>query len=135
MAENVWRVNFCGNGYTRGTKAEDFALLRSAELALANGFTHFAIMESKTGSTVTAVTTPTTSTTTGSASTYGNNTSFNATTNTYGGQTQFISKPSATNTVVMFKGRPDVQGMVYDAQFICNSIGKKYEITCNATPN
>jgi hypothetical protein len=32
----------------------------------------------------------------------------------------------------MFKGKPDIQGMVYDAKFVCQSLGQKYEVTCGA---
>jgi hypothetical protein len=129
---NVWKVSFKGNGYTKGDKAEDFAMLRSAELSLANGFTHFAFASSKTGVETSAMTTPTTSHTTGNASIYGNTISGSSTTRTYGGETIFISKPSASNTVVMFKGKPDLNTMVYDANFICNSLGTKYKVVCNA---
>jgi hypothetical protein len=41
LDENVWRVTFEGNGYTREQRAEDFALLRSAELTLEKGFYAF----------------------------------------------------------------------------------------------
>lgn len=129
---NVWKVSFKGNGYTSGDRADDFAMLRSAELALANGFTHFAFASSKTGVETSTMTTPTTSYTSGSASVYGNNVYGNSTTRTTGGNTIFVSKPSANNTVVMFKGKPDVNSMVYDASFICNSLGTKYKVVCNA---
>ena len=129
---NVWRVSFRGNGYTKGERAEDFALLRSAELTLANGFTHFAFAESRTGSEVSTYTAPTTSYTTGSANIVGNNVYGNATTSTRGGGTTFIHRPSAVNTVVMFKGKPDSSNMMYDANFVCTSVGKKYEVVCNS---
>jgi hypothetical protein len=129
---NVWRVSFRGNGHTRGEKAEDFAMLRSAELALANGYTHFAFASSRSGSETSTMTTPTTSYTTGSANVYGNSIYGNATTTTSGGNTYSISKPRSTNTVVMFNGKPDVGGMVYSANFVCDSLGKKYEVVCNA---
>lgn len=133
LDENVWRVTFEGNGYTREQRAEDFALLRSAELTLEKGYTHFGLAGSRSSTETGAFTTPSTSYTTGSAYGSGNYAYGSATTRTYGGQTYFISKPSTKNTVVMFKGKPDVQGMVYDAKFICQSIGPKYGITCGAT--
>lgn len=133
LDENIWRVTFSGNGYTREQRAEDLALLRSAELTLEKGYTHFGLAGSKSSSETGAFTTPTTSHTTGSAYGSGNYVYGNATTRSYGGQTVFVSKPSTTNTVVMFKGKPDVQGMVYDAKFICQSLGQKYEVTCGAT--
>ncbi|GIX25986.1 MAG: hypothetical protein KatS3mg122_3217 [Caldimonas sp.] len=42
---NVFRVSFRGNGYTRAERAEELALLRSAELTLKNGFTHFVVID------------------------------------------------------------------------------------------
>ena len=126
LAENIFRVSFIGNGYTRGERAEDFALLRSAELTLEHGYTHFALAGSNTSSETSAVTTPTTSYTTGSAYASGGRVYGNATTNTYGGQTIFISRPTASNTVFMFKGKPDIQGMIFDAKFLYDSIRKKY---------
>jgi len=133
LDENVWRVTFAGNGYTREQRVEDFALLRSAELTIGKGYTHFVLAGSKSSSEIGAFTTPTTSNTTGSAYRSGNYIYGNATTQTYGGQTVFVSKPSTTNTVIMFKSKPDGQGMVYDAKFICQSLGQKYEVTCGGT--
>lgn len=130
LGENVWRVSFEGNGYTKVQKAEDFALLRSAELTLEKGYTHFGLVDSRSSRGKGAFTTPTTSYTTGSAYGAGNYAYGHATTQTYGGQTFFVSWPFITNTIVMFKGKPDVQGMVYDAKFICQSLGQKYEVTC-----
>lgn len=132
LDENVWRVTFEGNGYTREQRAEDFALLRSAELTLEKGYTHFGLTDSRSRIETDAFTTPSTSYTTGSAYGSGNYVYGNATTRTYGGQTYFISKPSTTNIVVMFKGKPEVQGMVYDAKFICHSLGQKYGVACGS---
>ena len=107
-------------------------MLRSAELTLKNGFTHFAFASAKTGSETSVITTPTTSYTTEYVTAYGNTAYGNATTRTTGGQTYYVSKPSANNTVVMFKGKPEVTAMVYDASFICNSLGMKYKVACNS---
>jgi hypothetical protein len=133
LAPDVWRVAFRGNGYTRGERAEDFAMLRSAELTLANGFTHFAFLSSKTGTDVSSYTAPVTATTTGSAYVYGNSISGSSITRYTGGDTTYVSKPTANNTVAMFKVNPNISAMVYDANFICNSLGKKYEVVCNAS--
>ncbi len=131
LDSNVWRVAFRGNGYTRGEKAEDFALLRSAELALANVFTHFAFSSSRTGTEVRLFTTPITATTSGSANVSGNSVFGSSTTRFSGGDTIYISAPTTNNVVVMFKGKPELNATVFDAGFICNSLGKKYEVTCN----
>lgn len=115
LAENVWRVTFAGNENTREDQAEDFALLRSAKLTLENGYTHFSFTSSRSSTQIVADTTPTISYTTG---------------NIVGEKTSFTSKPSTTNTVVMFKEKPETQGMFYDAKFVCQSIGQKYKVNC-----
>ncbi len=126
LGENIFQVSFRGNGYTSRERASDFSLLRSAEVALENGFRYFVIVESEKGSKVGAYTTSTTSYTTGSAHGSGNYAYGSATTTTYGGQTYFISKPRATNTILCFKEKPEINGLVFDAEFVAKSIRQKY---------
>ena len=128
LDKNVFRVSFQGNGYTGANRAEDMALLRSAELTLKNGFTHFVIVDGRSRTDYSAFTTPTQSNTTGSVSSYGNTASFNAQTRTTGGQTFIAAKPSSTNTIICFIGKPDINALVYDANFIFSSLGAKYGI-------
>jgi hypothetical protein len=130
IAENVWRVTFEGNGHTGSKKAEDFALLRAADLTLKTGYTHFGLASSTAKENMAAVVTPQTSTTNMNAYRTGNAISGTATTNTFGGNMMFVSFPTANNTVVMFKGKPQGRDMVFDARFICNSIARKYEVAC-----
>lgn len=128
LDSNVFRVSFKGNGYTRADRAEELALLRSAELALKNGFTHFVIVQGQSGAQYGTYTTPMQANTTGSATVYGNTAYGRSTTTFTGGQTFLITKPSTTNTIVCFKGRPEVNGLVYDANFIYNSLASKYGV-------
>ena len=133
---NVFQVSFRGNGYTHQERANDFALLRSAEVALENGFQYFAIVDGQRYAETKAFTTPSTSTTQLNANTYGTVNSFGntasysgttygtATTTTYGGQTYLISRPTASNTIVGFKERPD--GFAYNAPMIIKSLKAKY---------
>lgn len=116
LAENIWRVSFEGNGYTRQQRAEDFALLRCAEVTLEKGFTHFALANS-------ASRTDFSSASTSSTTRYRGNRS------TTTSDTDIIVKPSTTNVVVMFNSKPDNQ-MAYDAKMICGDLGRKYEVTC-----
>ena len=132
LAPNVWKISFRGNAKTTKSKAEEFTLLRSADLTIQNGFEYFVLADSSSDSSYSSYTTPTSSTTTFNANTQGNNISGIANTNTYGGQTMHFSKPSTSNTVVMHKEKPEVQGMIYDARFICNSLGAKYQVQCGA---
>ncbi len=128
LGENIFRVTFKGNGFTSPERASDFTLLRSAEVALENGFKYFIIVDSEKYTEIEAFTTPTTSYTTGSVYGDGSYAHINATTTTYGGQTYFISKPSSTNTIVCFKEKPKIDGVVYDAELIVRSIRDKYGI-------
>jgi len=127
---NVFRVSFRGNGYTRAERAEELALLRSAELTLQNGFTHFLIVDGRSRERLGTYTTPTQSFTTANATAFGNSAYGTARTTTYGGQSFVVSRPSTTNTIVCFKEKPSIQALVYDAKFICNSLGKKHGVVC-----
>lgn len=130
LAPNVYRVSFDGNGYTSSTRAEELALLRSADLTLQKGFKFFGLADSNLENSISTHTTPVTSTTTVNANAYGNSIYGTANTTTTGGQTYLMSKPSAKNLVVMFEEKPEVLGMIFDAAFICESIGAKYKVTC-----
>jgi len=135
---NVFTVTFNGNGYTGRDKANDYALLRSAELVLEHGFKYFVIVDAQQYSKNSTYTTPTTATTNvnantyGSAYSYGNNTTYNA--NTYGtaittvsgGQTYNISKPRTSNTIVCFTEKPE--GFAYNAEFLAESLKQKYGV-------
>ena len=128
LGPNIFRVSFRGNAYTSRERAEDFTLLRAADVTLEKGFRYFVIVNSEAGTKVGAFTTPTTSYTTGSAYGYGNYAYGSATTKTYGGQTYLISKPSDIDTILCFKDRPQGAGLVYDAEFVSNSIRQKYKV-------
>ena len=43
LQEQVWRISFRANRYTREEDVVDFLFLRSAELTLQSGFTHFVV--------------------------------------------------------------------------------------------
>lgn len=128
LGENIFLVSFRGNGYTSRDRAIDFSLLRAAELTLENGFRYFVVIESEKHTEIDTYTTPSQSYTTGSAYSYGNYTSGSATTTTYGGQTYIISKPRATNMIICFKDKPDINGLIFNARFIVKSIKQKYDI-------
>ena len=128
LGENIFRVTFRGNGYTKPERAADFALLRCAELALQYGFQYFVVIDANSYSKQEAYTAPTQTTTTGSASVTGNSIYGSSTSTTYGGQTFFITKPRETDTILCFKDKPDVSGLVYDANFLVNSLKQQYNI-------
>ncbi len=138
LDENVFQVTFKGNGYTDRDRANDFALLRSAEIALEKGYKYFVIVDAQQYSKNSSYTTPTTATTNVNANTYGSaygygnsvnysgNTYGTATTTYSGGQTFHISKPRTTNTIVCFKEKPE--GFSYNAEFLAKSLKEKYEL-------
>lgn len=138
LDQNVFTVLFKGNGFTSKEKAKDFTLLRSAELALNNGYKYFVIVDADEYSENSTYTTPMTATTDvnantyGTAYNYGNTTTYNAniygtaTTTISGGETYNISRPRSSNTIVCFKDKP--QGFVYNAELISSSLKKKHGI-------
>lgn len=126
MSENVFRVYFRGNGYTRDERAEDFTLLRSAELAQEHGFQYFIVVDENSTASFAAVTTPTQTYTTASATSVGNTTYGSAQTSSFGGHSFLIRKPSKRNTIVCFRDKPDIQGIPYESKFVVLSIRQKY---------
>jgi hypothetical protein len=102
LDKNVFRVSFKGNGYTNTDHAEEMVLLRSADIALKNGFTHFIIASSRSNSDYSLHATP--------------------------GQANIITKPSTTNTIICYNGKPDNQSFSYDAQYLYDSLSKKHDI-------
>lgn len=129
-APNIFNVSFSGNGFTGRGKASDFALLRSAEITIENGFKYFSIANADNYVSNSSYTTPTTTNTYATANAYGNTAYGTATSTTYGGQTYNISKPSSSNTIVCFKEKP-TNGLSYDAAFLYRSLTKKYNIKPN----
>lgn len=135
---NVFKISFEGNGYTARDKANDFALLRSAEVALQHGFKYFVIIDSQQYSKNSTYTTPTTTTTNVNTSTYGsahdfsNNATYNSytygntTSTVFGGQTYNISEPRTSNTIVCFIEKP--QSFAYNAEFVAKSLKQKYNL-------
>jgi hypothetical protein len=133
MSENVWRINVRGNGLTSEERVSDIVILRAADLATQNGFSHFAFVSEAKGEDTVTTYTP------GQSSTYGtvtanpmsNTATYYGTTTTSGGYFSTIKKPKAESVVVMFKEEPkNARGIVYSAKFVCESIGAKLEATC-----
>jgi len=127
LDENVFKVSFKGNGYTSRERASDFALLRSAELTLQSGYAYFVIVDEDSYTRNSTYTTPTTSNTTANVYGSGNYAYGSATTTTSGGQTYNISKPNTSNTILLFKEKPD-NGFSYNAEFIYRELRQKYGV-------
>ena len=119
---NMYRVTFEGNGFTDRQRSQDFTLLRSAELTLQHGYKYFVIINANQSSRYSSYTTP--SRTNVDATVYGNSISGTAT--TYGGHTEVITKPSNSNTFVMYKTKP--KSFSYNAKFIIASLKNQYKL-------
>jgi hypothetical protein len=130
LAPNVYQVSFAGNGFTSAERVQAMVLLRSADLTLQKGFRYFGIADASTSSKLATFTSPTTTNTTFDASVVGNSVYGTANLTTYGGNTTVFVKPSAKNLVVMFNDPPANAGMIFDAQFICQSVGAKLKAQC-----
>ncbi len=116
LDKNIFRVSFQGNGYTAPRKVTDFILLRSAELTLENGFRYFQVVGITDETVRTAMPLPSTATTTVAGN--------QATTIVNGGGFLGITFPSATQTIVCFKERPETYA--FDAKFVARSLGAAY---------
>jgi hypothetical protein len=126
LAPNVFQVSFRGNGYTRSQRASDFLLLRSAELALSHSYSYFGLASADVATRVQSLTMPLTAQTVVAPG------GKIATTQLLGGQTFTAFKPSAINTIVCFNENP--QGNLFDADFVANSVRKKYGMDLAAIP-
>lgn len=63
ITNDTARISARGNGYTDRARITDFVLLKSAETALAGGFTHFSILNAADASRAGTITTPSSMTT------------------------------------------------------------------------
>lgn len=127
LAPDVFRVNFQGNGYTSSERAQDFALLRAAELSLEKGFRYFALLDESSSSKLSTFTTSGSAYTTGSASVIGNTATYSGHTTYTPGQTYFISKPHTGVLVRGFTSKPD-DIYTFDAEFLQQSLKRTYNL-------
>jgi hypothetical protein len=132
LAPDLFRITFEGNGYTSTERAQDFALLRAADLCTEHGFKYFAIANESNTTDVSSFTTPGSAQTTGTTYLYGSG-SGNYYGNYYGQttytppQTHFIFKPKTGLLVQFLKEKPE-KGYLFDAAFLQQSIRGKYKI-------
>jgi hypothetical protein len=125
LAEDVFEVEFRGNGFTEPKRAKDFATLRAAEVCREHNFRYFSLVGEGDNSRTDIVRTGGTSYTTGTVNAYG---TFSGTTTT-----------TATN-IPIFKPRPSVTikcyttipgghaGPVRDADTVIRELRAKYKL-------
>ncbi len=127
LAPDVFRVTFNGNAYTSGERAQDFAMLRAAELALQNGFGYFAIVDAHNTVRTESFTTPGQATSTGTLSVYGNQAYYSGQSTYTPGQTTTFFKPKTGMVVQCFRTKPDGIN-AFDAAFLQQSVKQAYNI-------
>jgi hypothetical protein len=129
LSSDTWRISARGNAFTDATKVQDFVLLRAAQLAMANGYTHFVVLGAQDTSKTETVTTPGsyTSNTHASATMIGSTAYGTATTRgTYAPpQTYGFIKPG-TDTLVKLLNTPPPAVPALEAQVVYNSLAPKY---------
>jgi len=129
IQDNIFKVTFKGNGYSSMERAGDFALLRSAEVAINNGYKYFIVLETNSYVKTASFTTPVTAQTNGTLNVYGNTGSYSGTTYYSGGETYHIHRPTTNMTIECFLDKPaNVNGMIYDAEQIRTNIKSAYGI-------
>ncbi len=131
LGQNVHRVSMKGNAFNKQSDAQDFALLKAAEVTIDNNHKYFTI-ESSTDttrhSTYTAPSTyNSTTTTTANASVFGNQVTGNAFSNTSGtynqGQTHNFVKPGLDVLIKTYPNKPNVDH--FEAADIVKFIGPR----------
>lgn len=119
LAPDTYKIVFLGNGFTDPDRANDYALLRAADLALLNGYPYFVILDEQNTLRQTTAYMPTTTTISASHG--------RATATTYGGQPFTINFPHSTEFVKFLKEKP-ADGEAFDAAFVQHSLKTKYGI-------
>jgi hypothetical protein len=127
LAPDVIRVNFAGNAYTSGERAQDFTLLRAAQLTLTNGYKYFVVLDEQSYNKVSAFTTPGQSYTRGTAFAYGDYGTYSGTTTYMPPTTHVMHKPRSGLLIKCFNEKPD-NVQAFDASFVEQSIKQKYNI-------
>ena len=130
LDSNTYRVEFKGNGFTSREIVEIYLLYRCAEITANSDNEYFIMTGGDTEVRKSTYTTPGTytSTTTATATAYGNTAYGTAyTSGTYNpGQTYNITKYGATATIKVFKGqKPSDYPTAFDAKELLHFLGPK----------
>lgn len=130
---NSFKVDYHGNAYTSRERAQDYVLLRSAEVTLENGFSHFVIADSRQEEEISTYNEPVTTSTRQKTKVKGNTMRVRSETFTSGGGVKVQRHPRMSNTIVCFKGRPTKTAqfdgaLVHDARMISTALRKEHEI-------
>jgi hypothetical protein len=127
LGPDVFRVTFSGNGYTPADRVQDFAMLRAAELTLANGAPFFVVMSTADRSRTETHVTPGTSHTTGTIADHGSKDKYSETTTYTPPRTETFNMPGVEMVIRTLQSKPDRE-LAFDAKFIVISIRAKYDL-------
>lgn len=117
LSQNIWQVHFEGNGDTSRQQAEDFCILRGAELASQNGYPYFSVADRRDDVATITQSTPI------SVHVFGN---YGYVT---GGHVYSVDRPISVKTIIGFRNKEEAKGdIVFESKFIINSITEKYSI-------
>lgn len=131
LGEDVYRVTFRGNGFTKYKRAYDFALLRAAEIGKKLGYSHFTVEGEEDSSKTTIVDMGSTSHTSGSVYGYGNSASYYGTTTTQSNKMP-VKKPSVVLFVQYYEREPEGRHLeIHIVENVINSMEAKYGFKLN----
>lgn len=106
MGDDVWSVSYRGYEISQG-EANDYALLRAAEVTAAAGYRYFTVVNEQNSTSTTAVGT------------------FNAYQGTGSGFMSSTSYPEVRLSIKAFKAKP-AEGAILDNQYLAPAIRQKY---------
>jgi hypothetical protein len=134
VGPNQFNVAFAGNGFTTGEHVHDFAMLRAADIAVRKGYRYLTVDGNRNTFTQTMGAASFPGHTSGTASTVGGITTFNAT----------VVPPTTINYPITFPGHeytvtfhhtiPDTWRRVYDVVKLREQITTKYRLRPDALP-
>lgn len=107
MGEDAWSVSYRGYEISQG-EANDYALLRAAEVTAAAGYRYFSVVNEQNSTSTTAIGT------------------FNAYQGTGSGFMSSASYPEVRLSIKAFKDKPTGMAAVLDNQYLAPAIRAKY---------
>ncbi|MCC6301918.1 MAG: hypothetical protein IT489_03850 [Gammaproteobacteria bacterium] len=130
LAYNVAYVNFQGNGYTDRQRANDFARLRAAELAIENDYEYVAFTNAESGGYSTNIQMPTYATTTATVTQFGNTSTVHSNTTVTGGQSLPAFFPSSSLVAVYMNYKDDYPELkAIPSELLFDTIKGNYGLT------
>ena len=131
IQDNMFKVSFIGNIYTAKDDVNNYALLRSAEMTLENGYKYFLILEGNTDERELTYTMPEsyTASTIGMPATIPGQIDTQRTTiHKTGGGIYSYRMPICHLTIQCFEDKPSIDALIYNAEQVKNNLKSQYRI-------